>query len=121
MNDMRDRLVGLMDDFYYSIESITREDIGNIADHLIANGVIVPPCKVGDIVYYLDGKTIAKDVVHCISVGGRHGANAKGFVHFHDSDKDNITVNFNLFGKTVFLTKDQAEQKLKELSENGKL
>ena len=26
----------------------------NIADHLLANGVIVPPCKVGDEVYIID-------------------------------------------------------------------
>ena len=130
-NDMRDRLIGLIssegydyDDFIEESHerglSVTEDFEEWCADHLIANGVILPPCKVGDTVYYLDGKTIVKDVVHCISIGGRHGVNAKGFIHFHDSDKDNITVNFNLFGKTVFLTKEEAEQKLKEMRvENG--
>lgn len=118
-NDMRDRLVELLknsphlDTLYCEFE--------DAADWLIANSVIVPPCKVGQTIYYLDGKTIVKDVVHCISVGGRHGVNAKGFVHFHDSDKDNITVNFNLFGDKVFLTKEQAEQKLKELSDDDSI
>ena len=29
-------------------------EIEAIADHLLANGVIVPPCKVGDIVYTIN-------------------------------------------------------------------
>lgn len=122
-NDMRDRLVKLIEDSLPNDNHIYfTKDIETMADELIANGVIVPPCKVGDTVYYLDGKTIVKDVVHCISIGGRHGVNAKGFVHFHDSDKDNITVNFSLFGDKVFLTKEEAEQKLKEMRvENGKI
>ena len=33
----------------------TYQTAGNIADHLLANGVIVPPCRVGDTVYYIGG------------------------------------------------------------------
>lgn len=127
-NDMRDRLKNLIIQSTQKCDSTdcntckywNTNDCGavRIADHLIANGVVLPPCKVGDTVYYLDGKTIVKDVVHCISFGGRHGVNAKGFIHMHDSDKDNITISFKLFGEKVFLTKDQAEQKLKEMREN---
>ena len=32
----------------------TPADVEYVADYLIANGVIVPPCKVGDTVYVLD-------------------------------------------------------------------
>ena len=39
---MRDRLIELLGDYLYSEQ---------IADHLLKNGVIVPPCKVGDVVY----------------------------------------------------------------------
>ncbi len=35
----RDRLIELLQDYLYSEQ---------IADHLLANGVIVPPCEVGD-------------------------------------------------------------------------
>ena len=31
----------------------TYQTAGNMADHLIANGVIAPPCKVGDTVYVI--------------------------------------------------------------------
>ena len=122
----RDRLIDLIRQShcvevwdYYNDDFKEPNPIETLADYLIKNGVVLPPCKVGDTVYYLDGKTIVKDVVHCISFGGRHGVNAKGFIHMHDSDKDNITISFNSFGKTVFLTKDQAEQKLKEMIGNS--
>lgn len=84
----------------------------DMAEYLIANGVILPPCNVGDKVYYIDGKTIVPSVVHCISFGGRHGVNPKGQIHIQDSDKDTITVNFDQFGKKVFKTYEEAEQKL---------
>ena len=44
-NDMRDRLIKLIDK-----HSMFAEEI---ADHLIANGVILPPCRVGDSCYPL--------------------------------------------------------------------
>lgn len=36
------------------------------ADHLLANGVIVPPCKVGDKVYYISavGNIIENEITH---------------------------------------------------------
>lgn len=36
-------------------------EIGSLADHLLANGVIVPPCKVEDTVYQVD--TVFKETV----------------------------------------------------------
>ena len=60
-NEMRDRLVELMveADAYDGYEcklctddhSCFRCYFTKLADHLIENGVIVPPCKVGDYVY----------------------------------------------------------------------
>lgn len=117
-NDMRDRLVDLICDAEEQVNN-DYPTVEMIADYLVAKNVVVLPCNCNDIVYYLDGKTIVKSKVHCISFGGRYGTN--GQIHIYDSDKDNITVKFEQFGKTVFFTKDQAEQKLKEVSENGNL
>lgn len=51
---MRDRLVELIGNFptYGGTlkEKWWGEAVERLADHLLANGVIVPPCKVGDIV-----------------------------------------------------------------------
>ena len=93
-------------------ESMKQKCIKSL-ENVPAENVFVLPCNVGDTVYYLDGKTIVKTIVHCISFGGRHGINPKGQIHIHDSDKYNITVNFEDFGKTVFFTRGMAEIALK--------
>lgn len=118
-NEMRDRLVELIRE-----SDILCDTCGEctssycseaIADHLIEKGVRILPCDVGDTVYYLDGSIIVESKVHCISFGGRYGDYKGGQIHIYDSDKDNITVKLDNFGKTVFLTKSEAEQKLKEM------
>lgn len=37
-----------------------------IVDHLLANGVIVPPCKVGDTVYCVENKSIHEGIVEYV-------------------------------------------------------
>lgn len=81
------------------------------------------PCKVGDTVYvkmesyckthYAEAEV--RDFVHFISCGFCAVVTSKYF------DKENIP--FSEFGKTVFLTKSEAEAKLKELrgGENGSM
>ena len=82
-----------------------------IIDECLANGVIVPPCKVGQTVYCLiqgfdnplkaNVKRIViqeSGVVISCSVLGYFGQS------YMATD----------FGKTVFLTKEEAEEKLKE-------
>ena len=128
-NDMRDRLVELMIDAPQmpcvkgGRETGKRfQTFQNIADHLIANGVIVPPCKVGDTVYipwvYDGTRAIAFfDVTFVIFdrqkpyIKTNFDTDDNGFWELFNGG----TFYFDDFGKTVFLTKDQAEQKLKEM------
>ena len=73
------------------------------------------PCKVGDVVYvkmasyckthYVEAEV--RDFVHFISCGFCAVVTSKYF------DKENIP--FSEFGKTIFLTKEEVEAKLKEL------
>ena len=57
---MRERLIELFSEFEITgcdncdgLEKSCREcSLGRIADYLLANGVIVPPCKVGDTVWF---------------------------------------------------------------------
>lgn len=53
---MRDRLIELLRKSGASFERALPEDI---ADYLLANGVIVPPCKVGDTVYSINRKALS--------------------------------------------------------------
>lgn len=91
---------------------LMRKGFTECADYLLANGVIVSPCKVGDMVYdictifdesTLKAKTIIKPrIIDFVSKVG-FIIESKGLVL---GEKD--------FGKTVFLTKEEAEAKLKE-------
>ena len=82
-----------------------------VADHLLANGVIVPPCKVGDVVYRLCRNPdtlkwyIQKEYVYKISI---HECYLRIYltpiISFIDLD----------IGEKLFLTKEEAERALKE-------
>lgn len=97
--------------------------MGQCADMLLANGVIAPPCKVGDKVYVvsryyagdwefykckIDNITIYEKntFIACVSNDIRFG-------------RINFGVNISELGKTVFLTKEDAEEKLRELEDNA--
>lgn len=81
------------------------------------------PCKVGDEVYYLDGhyerhKTkvyvdeIKKGIVDHITIG------QKGVPQIDVCDDENVWTTFDGvddFGKTIFLTKEEAEKALERL------
>lgn len=124
---MRDRLIELIQD---SVGGCARYWAEIIADNLLANGVIVPPCKVGDTVHVIEdafcrdaifynhehicsklfaiGKVVSitkkqKQLLMKIRV-----VNSIGTRYKHQK----ITVN--AIGKTVFLTREEAEKALKE-------
>ena len=74
-----------------------------LAEHLIAHGVIVPPCDIGDEIYYVIGKDkIYKSVCCAFS---------------HDAF-DNLIIIDEFYGchteERVFLTYEEAEAAVKE-------
>ena len=80
-----------------------------IADHLLANGVIVPPCKVGDTVYYVDDFT--EETEEC-KVYGFAVVNSK-FQLLVDNGVEKFVAT------KWYNTKEEAEAKLKEMKEDG--
>ena len=99
---------------------------GLFADYLLANGVIVPPCKVGDTVYEAKGNgKIVKGIVESIHqnlVGSEAGRwiVTSWFDNYYADSKiagfecgTHLYSAFDDFGKTVFLTREEAEQALK--------
>ena len=110
-NDMRDRLVELLQTI--NNMRLMRKGFGECADHLIANGVILPPCKVEQTVWFIRNKEIIETCVEKIIL--KHGG-----LYIKLCCNSMYETTCNSIGKTVFLTKDQAEQKLKEMRvENG--
>lgn len=121
-NEMRDRLVELLvkDDIFDECECgmCTRDNYcvrcgaEILADHLIENGVIVPPCKVGDVVYFLCRDHVTYDWYICEK-------KVYSITRYDNSTHIYVSPICSFvemeIGKRVFLTKDQAEQKLKEM------
>ena len=124
MMDVREKLVKLLK------TSPTRNgytDLGDIADHLIAHGVVVLPCKIGDKVYvnYIYGRNkIITDSQMVCSIEQTVGVNdesywkvcvkqviEKGYIVYHEYTEDD-------FGKTVFLTREEAEASLRKMKEH---
>ena len=95
----------------------------DIADYLLANGVIVPPCKVGDKVYIKALKERLPFVVTQISIkksgtyyeADRIRNKKENLLYFHDITS--VVFDDTDIGKTVFLTREEAEAKLKEGAE----
>ena len=103
------------------------------ADLLLREGVIVPPCKVGDTVYALDDIVWDSECCDCehYLIGGfgdpsecartRHGRKHPACIEIKKRTvayKDILRyMCFDDFGETVFLTKEEAEKALAERSE----
>lgn len=86
--------------FPYSMDS--RSEIELLADYLIENGVVIPPCKVGDTVYYIAGKKVYKSKCHAITL------QPSMQIHLYDYDGDNARYST----KNVFRTRAEAENEL---------
>lgn len=75
------------------------------------------PCKIGDILYYVcDGRIIENTILETIVFEDRNKLkiklkiiNEKGYEMYHLADS---------IGKTSFLTREEVEEKLKEMEED---
>lgn len=120
---MRDRLIELLEDCGRSqMPMVAGLELwaDAIADYLLENGVIVPPCRVGDTVYVMEDEFTGFWECQIISMqydgvqwleymnclwAHHHG----GFWKWQECD----------IGKTVFLSREQAEKALADVA-NGK-
>ena len=80
----------------------------HLADYLLANGVIVPPCKVGDAVWEIDADNPFEEELQVIE------SKVEGFYVGTSRNLHSIDC------KTVFLTKEEAERALKEREKNDR-
>jgi hypothetical protein len=116
---MRGRLIELIQRLALSDEPCPEglfEWADTIADHLLSEGVIVPPCKVGDITYIFDYEVnnhlevkfrgIKPSIVEAITIedDGLWIENKRAKYHISS------------VGDLIFLTRKEAQMKLKENS-----
>jgi hypothetical protein len=129
MNE-KDKLMELL----FEAERWGDDDVYAESDILLANGVIVPPCKVGDIVWRIEDvwhlddretwtyhyeKEVLEFMVRSISIS----CNSKGVwtkkiricqvIDGKTIDRQR-NIEFDEIGKTVFLSREDAEKTLKE-------
>lgn len=110
---MRDRLIELIGES--SIWNLKQQPllVEQIADHLLANGVIVPPCKVWDTVYAVSNYYGGEWRVYECRVDNFSVYEKNTFMSISNREGYNFGANICEIGKTVFLTREEAEQALK--------
>jgi hypothetical protein len=129
---MRDRLIELIEKADETVMGFSIDgDVSRLADHLLDEGVIVPPCKVGDIVYaphwhwgtYIKGDIMPYQITNITITQNKKGEWTKKYraMEVENGKTRDWQLNFEFteLGKTVFLTREKAEKAL-ERSENGK-
>lgn len=123
----RMRLVELIDDFFKKESGIgfTEEFLGELADKILAEGWMRPPVKVGQTVYYVSDSPINLSVqantiyeAHIARlVTTQYGTTL--VIQIHNSYGCTEIPDINDWGKTVFLTREEAEKMLKGSKNNG--
>ena len=119
---MRDRLIKLLENvdrdselLLYSDLCLYDTEIQIIADYLLANGVIVPPCKVGDKVYKIRQNKVKECEVVFIGISADERCSHFNFVENYADGTfyKSYSMVFDVIGKSVFLTREDAEKALK--------
>lgn len=109
---MRDRLIELLEaEGGFSRYMTDDERRARLADHLLAEGVIVPPCKVGQTIYCIRFDKTRKAFVKPLGVLSISAYGKGNFTVF--------TTKEDTWGITAFATAEEAEKALGR-SENGK-
>lgn len=116
MNE-RDRLIELIQN---AVDGCARHWAEIIADYLLANGVIVPPVKVGDTAYELRARGLEevgcrkRYADYAISGQKRMDNAVRRGLELYVREKYFTKTDVPRLGKTIFLTREEAEQALKE-------
>ena len=100
---MVDRLIDLIKE---AVEIYGLPTSARLADHLLLNGVIVPPVGVGQVVYYTYGCEVKEAVVEELRIDEFYN-----MVVIRDtSTMIRRAYPFEKFGKSVFNTRKEAEK-----------
>ena len=109
---MRERLIGLIQD---SVDGCARYWAEVIADYLINNGVELLPCKVGSKVYKITRNQVKECEVTFVGISADERCSHFNFVENYADGTfyKSYSMCFDVIGKTVFLSREDAERALK--------
>jgi len=114
---MRDRLIELLEK---AAKEMDCPQMDEVADYLLSNGVIVPPVRVGQKVYrvnYYLGNYCEFTVRAIYFTEDKKYYPKPHIIVQHELSQGRTRINFADIGKTVFLTKELAEEALKNEQE----
>ena len=82
----------------------------DMTDYLLENGVIVPPCKIGDTVYYVSGGRIERLKIRNINYSFR---DREYYVYLENDSGSAMCIDYHrLIGYRLFHTLKEAEKAL---------
>ena len=109
----RERLIEIITK---SVDGCAEYWAGLIADGLLESDAIVPPCKVGDTVYQIKGTSIKEYKVDYFDIFN-NSVNFTFKIHLIADNWSDFVFDDD-FGKTVFLSREEAKKALEECKEN---
>jgi hypothetical protein len=115
---MRERLIEILSKPIFPKVGVDLSEV--VADYLLDNGVIVPPCKVGDKTHLLLERVRGGyDILESKCVRIFENENGKWYSMYIDAVDIGNSLEFHEedFGKTVFLSREEAEKALTERSD----
>ena len=87
-----------------------KADIEELADYLLENGVVVPPVTIGQKVYIVEG--IVREL-YVVGIGHyKDFQNFTAFERYGETLGCGATWGYDSIGKTVFLTREEAEKRV---------
>ena len=133
MSSDKNRLIELLEDTLHEWEcDVSIKTLTEITEHLIANGVIVPPCKVGDEIWVIDREYGEAVDISCIQFLAKSKGCIIGTAWINDYDLDetlefhinetqnNVDTDLKVYpDEDCFLSKEEAEKALKESENNA--
>ena len=107
----RERLIELLNNSLTGSVGLSSVLSTSIADYILANGVIVPPCKVGDTVYYVNRGRIERLKIRNINYSFR---DREYYVYLENDSGSAMCIGYRqLIGYKLFNTLEEAEKALK--------
>lgn len=101
----RNKLIEILQDTLHEWEcDMSIKTLTEITEHLIENGVICLPCKVGDKVYQTDGIRIYESTIREIEISSTNTVYCT----------ENIAFDERAIGNSIFLTREEAEKALEK-------
>ena len=112
---MRDRLIELTKASLIRHIDKSCKLAENIADDLLANGVIVPPCKIRDTIWYIDKNyNIQNAEVTCIDLRGTSKHIIATHYVWETEETVKLALMFEYLNVDYWLTRGEAERALSE-------